>query len=75
MFPKLDDVPICTYLMVLANVRDDALGEHSEVLLEEHDVGGVLGHVGGGVDRDADVGMVQGDRVVHAVAEEGDIGA
>ena len=50
----------------------DAVGEDVEVLLEQDDVGGVLGDVGGGVDRDADVGVVQGERVVDAVAEEAD---
>ena len=48
----------------------DAVGEHVEVLLQQDDVGGVLGDVGAGVDRDADVGGVQGERVVDAVAEE-----
>ena len=41
-----------------------------EVLFEEDDVGCVLGHVGGCVDGDADVGVVEGERVVDAVAEE-----
>ena len=50
----------------------DAVGEHAEVLLQQHDVGGVLGDVGGGVDRDADVGVVQRQRVVDPVAEEAD---
>ena len=50
----------------------DAVGEHAEVLLQQDDVGGVLGDVGGGVDGDADVGGVQGERVVDAVAEEAD---
>ena len=78
MFPKFDDVPMSTYLIVLAKIRrpsTHAVGQHAEVLVEQHDVGGVLGHVGGRVDRDADVGGVQRDRVVHAVAEERDVGA
>ena len=54
---------------------DDAVGDDAEVLVEQDDVGGVLGDVGGGVDRDADVGVVEGDRVVDAVAEEADVGA
>ena len=76
MLPKFDDVAISTYFSVLAKMRrpsHDAVGEHAEVLVEQHDVGGVLGDVGGRVDRDADVGGVQGDRVVDAVAEEGDV--
>ena len=52
----------------------DAVGEHAEILFEQDDVGRVLGDVGGGVDRDADVGVVQGERVVDAVAEERDGG-
>ena len=78
MLPKLLDVPISTYLIVLAKMRrpfGDAVGEHVEVLLEQDDVGGVLGDVGGRVDRDADVGRVQGERVVDAVAEERDAAA
>ena len=50
----------------------DAVGQHVEVLLEQDDVGGVLGDVGRRVDRDADVGGVQGQRVVDAVAQERD---
>jgi len=47
--------------------------EHVEVFFQQQHVGGVLGHIGGGVDGDADVGGVQGDGVVDAVAEEGDV--
>ena len=59
--------------MVLAKMRRPSatpVGEHPEVLLQQHHVGGVLGDVGGGVHRDPDVGRVQGQRVVDAVAEE-----
>ena len=76
MFPKFDDVPMSTYLIVLAKVRRPsahAVGEHAEVLFEQDDVGGVLGDVGGGFDRDPDVGGVERDRVVDAVAEERDV--
>ncbi len=75
MLPKLLDVPINTYLMVLAKMRRPSatpVGEHVQVLFEQDYVGGVLGDVGGGVDRDADVGGVQRQRVVDAVAEEAD---
>ena len=61
--------------MVLAKMRRPSatpVGQHAEVLLQQHHVGGVLGDVGGGVHRDADVGGVQGQRVVDAVAEEAD---
>ena len=58
-----------------APALDDAVGDDAEVLVEQDDVGGVLGDVGGGVDGDADVGVVEGDRVVDAVAEEPDVGA
>ena len=78
MFPKFDDV---RHQHVLQGVGEDApalhdaVGEHAEVLVEQHDVGGVLGDVGGRVDGDADVGGVQRDGVVDAVAEEGDVDA
>ena len=78
MLPKFDDVAISTYLIVLAKMRrpsHDSVGEHAEILVEQHDVGRVLGDVGGRVDRDADIGMVQRDRVVHAVAQERDVDA
>ena len=78
MFPKFDEVAMSTYFMVLAKMRRpsiDAVGQDAEVLLEQDDVGGVLGHVGGGVDGDADVRRVQRDGVVDAVAEERDVGA
>jgi hypothetical protein len=52
---------------------DDAVGQHVELLLQQDDVSGVPGDIGRGVDRDADVGGVQGDRVVHPVTEVGDI--
>ena len=55
-----------------AAALDDAAGEDVEILVEQHDVGGVLGHVGRGLDGDADVGVVQRDGVVDAVAEESD---
>ena len=58
-----------------AAALDDTVGDDAEVLVEQDDVGGVLGDVGGGVDGDADVGVVEGDRVVDAVAEEADVGA
>ena len=75
MFPKFDEVPIRTYLIVLAKMRRPStipVGEDLEVLVEQHDVGGVLGHVGRGLHRDPDVRVVQGDSVVDAVAEEPD---
>jgi NADH dehydrogenase FAD-containing subunit len=45
-----------------------------EVSVEEDDFGRILGDVGRRVDGDANPGGVQGDRIVDAVAEEGDIG-
>ena len=75
MFPKFDDVPISTYLIVFAKMRRPSTtpsASTSRSLLEQDDVGGVLRDVGGRVDRDADVGVVQGERVVDAVAEERD---
>ena len=39
---------------------------------QQHDVGGRAGRVGGAGDRDAGVGLLQGRRVVHAVAGHAD---
>ena len=51
---------------------DHAVVHHRQVVLEQDEVGGLLGDVGGAVDRDADVGGVQRRGVVDAVAEEAD---
>lgn len=50
----------------------DAVGDHVEALVQQHDGGGLFGDVDGGVDRDPDVGRVEGGGVVDAVAEEPD---
>ena len=70
MLPKIAG---CAHRHVLDGVVEDApaLGEHTQVLFEQHHVGSVLGDVGGGVHRDPYVARVQGQRVVDAVAEEG----
>ena len=76
MLPKFEDVAMRTYFMVLAKMRRpsiDAFRQHAEILVEQHDVGGVLGHVGSRVHRDPDIGMVQRHRVVDPVAEEGHV--
>ena len=73
MLPKLLDVPISTYLMVFAKIRRPSMtpfGQDAQILVQQHDVGGVLGDVGGAVHGDADVRMVQGQGVVDAVAHE-----
>ena len=62
MFPKLLEVPMRTYFMVLAKIRlppSDPVGEHVQVLFEQQHVGGVLGHIGSRVHRDPDVSGVQ----------------
>ena len=51
---------------------DDAVVEDGEPLLKQDDVGRVLGHVDGVLDRDADVGRVERGRVVDAVAQAAD---
>jgi hypothetical protein len=51
---------------------DDPVREHPEVLVEQQYVGRILGDVDRGVDRHPYVGLVQRERVVHAVAEESD---
>lgn len=75
MLPKFADMVTCTYLSVLAKTSSalaDALGQHRQILLQQHDAGRVLGHVDGGVHRDADVGVAQRGRIVDAVAEVAD---
>ena len=55
MLPKFDEVAISTYFSVLAKIRRpsiDAVREHAKVLVEQHDVGSVLGDIGRGIDRD-----------------------
>ncbi len=42
-----------------------------EVLFEKNDIGSVFGYIGRRVHRDSDVGGVQSQRIVHAVAEKG----
>lgn len=49
---------------------DNPLPEHHQILLEQDDVGALLGDVHGRIDRYADVRLAQGRRVVDAVAEE-----
>ena len=49
-----------------------AIREDPEVLLQEHNVRGVLRDVGGGVYGNPHVGRVQGEGVVDAVAQESD---
>ena len=64
---------------VLDRVREgaatlaDPVGDHAQVLFEQDDVGGVLGDIGGGLDRDPDVGGVERDRVIYAVTEKRDV--
>ena len=75
MFPKFDEVPINTYLIVFAKMRRPSTTPRArivEILVEQHDVRGILCNVGGGLDRDADVCLVECHRVVDAVAEEAD---
>ena len=50
----------------------DALDQDAQVLLQQDDVGRLLGDVHGRVDRDADVGRVQGRGVVDPVAHVAD---
>jgi hypothetical protein len=52
---------------------NDPVGQHVQILLQQDHVGGVLGHIGGRVHRNADVPCMQGERVVDAVAEKGDV--
>ena len=75
MLPKLALIVVRMYLSVLAKVmRPSSMpsSQDAQVLLQQHKVGGVLGHVHGRVHRDAHVGGVQGRRVVDAVAHVAD---
>ena len=49
---------------------DHAVMHDAEIALEQHEIGCLLGHVGGAVDRDADVRRMQRRSVVDAVAEK-----
>ena len=51
---------------------DHALLQHHQVFFQQDDVGRLLGDVGGGIHRNADVGLAQRRRVVDAVAEKAD---
>ena len=51
---------------------DDAALQHAEILLQQNDVGRVLGDIDRAIDRDADIGGVQRRRIVDAVAEIAD---
>ena len=55
MFPKFEDVPMSTYLIVFEKIRPlhHLVGEDAEVLLQHDDVGGVLRDV----DRDRTAGI------------------
>ena len=75
MLPKLALVAMKTYFSVLAKVaRPSRTPSHqdAEVLLQQDDVGRLLGDVHRRVDRDADVGGVQGRGVVDPVAHVAD---
>ncbi len=75
MLPKLELVPIMMYLRMLAKVRRPSSTPSCstvQVVPQQDQVGRLLGHVDGGVDREADVGRVQRRRVVDAVAEVAD---
>jgi hypothetical protein len=50
MLPKLLDVPISTYLMVLAKIRRPSVTRRPamvEVFFQQDHIGGVFGDVGG----------------------------
>ena len=75
MLPKLALVAMKTYFSVLAKVVRPSrtpVDEDVEVLLQQDDVGGLLGHVHGALHRDADVGGVQRRGVVDPVAHVAD---
>src|SRR5258708_9594351 len=46
--------------------------QYAEVLFKQNDIGGLLGDIDRGVDRDADIGRLQGGAVIDAVAQKPD---
>ena len=75
MFPKFALVVIEMYFSVLAKVRRPSSTPErntSRSRLEQDDVGAFAGDVHGRLDRDADIGRMQGRRIVDAVAEISD---
>ena len=75
MFPKFELVPIITYFITLPKVRRPSRTPRSstdEIGLEQDDVGRILGDIDGRIDGDADIGGMQGGRVIDAVAHEAD---
>ena len=73
--PKLELAAILMYLMILPNVRaalDHTFFQHQQTFFQQNDIRRLLGDIHGGIDRDADVGVAQGRRVVDAVPEEAD---
>ena len=59
ILPKLALVVTKTYFSVLAKVVrpcKDALVQHIQVLLEQHEIGGFFGHIDRRLDRDAHIG-------------------
>ena len=70
------EVARCAHQHVFDGVGEDApaLGDagrqHAEILLQQHHVGGILRDISGSIHRNANVGRVQGQRVVDAVTEE-----
>ena len=75
MLPKFALVVIEMYLSVLAKVRLpvlDAAAQDVEIAAQQDDVGALAGDIHGLFDRDADIGCMQGRRIVDAVAEIAD---
>ena len=75
MLPKFALVVIEMYLSVLAKVRRPSStprAQHVQVAAEQDDVGALAGDVHRLLDRDADIGRMQGRRIVDAVAEIAD---
>ena len=73
MLPKLALVAMKTYFRVLAKVMRPSCTpctRTSRSLLQQDDVGRLLGHVHGAVHRDAHVGGMQGRGVVDPVAHD-----
>jgi hypothetical protein len=70
----VDEAAMSTYLRVFAKMRRPSMTPSPstpQILLEQQDVGRVLGDVGRGIDGDPAIGGVQRHRVVHIITAHG----
>ena len=73
MLPKLELAPMRMYLTMLAKTRrplHDPFFQNQKAFLQQNDVRGFLGHVHGRVDRNPDIGSLEGGRIIDPVPHE-----